>query len=72
MNTIAPNDYPDVRSSRFRVWAIVHGLLALAVLTTQQAQAAVECAAFQWMPERLDINAAKDRRRISADRVSPF
>ena len=40
-------------------------LLALAVLTTQQAQAAVECEAFKWEAERLDFNAAKDRRRIS-------
>ena len=72
MNTIAPNDYPDVRWSRFPFWAIVQGLLTLAVLTTQQAQAAVECEAFRWMPERLDFNAAKDQRRISRGRVAPF
>ena len=66
MNTIAPNDYSDARWSRFPFWAIVQGLLALAVLTTQQAQAAVECEAFRWESERLDFNAAKDQRRISA------
>ena len=59
------SDCPRVHSSRFPLWAIVHGLLALAVLTTQQAQAAVECEAFRWEPERLDFNAAKDRKRIS-------
>ena len=38
--------------------------LALAVLTTQQARAAVECEALRWEPERLDFNAAKDQRRV--------
>jgi tetratricopeptide (TPR) repeat protein len=66
MNTIAPNDYPDVRSSRFPVGVIVHGLLALAILTTQPAQAAVECAPFNWEFERLDFRAEKDQRRIRA------
>ena len=65
MNAIVRSDCPGVRWSRFPLWAIVRGLLALVVLTTQPAQAAVECEAFQWMPERLDYNAVKDRRRIS-------
>ena len=33
-------------------------------LTTQQAQAAVECQDFRWEEERLDFNAPKDQRRI--------
>ena len=65
MNAIAPNDDPGARWSRFPFWTLVQALLTLAVLTTQQAQAAVECEAFRWEPERLDYNAAKDRRRIS-------
>jgi tetratricopeptide (TPR) repeat protein len=65
MSSIAPNNYAGVRSSGFRLGVIMHGLLTLAILTTQQAQAAVECEAFRWEPERLDYNAAKDRRRIS-------
>ena len=65
MNAIAPNDYSDARWSRFPFWTIVQALLALAVLTTQQAQAAVECEAFRWERERLDFNAAKDQKGIS-------
>ena len=65
MNAIASDDYSHARWSRFPFWTTVQALLTLVVLTTQQAQAAVECEAFQWMPERLDFNAAKDRRRIS-------
>ena len=65
MSTSALNDYMRVVRSRLPLlWTIVQGLLVLA-LTTQQAHAAVECEAFQWMPERLDYHAAKDRRRIS-------
>ena len=64
MSTSALNDYCASWARACRCWTIVQGLLVLA-LATQQAQAAVECEAFQWMPERLDYNAAKDRKRIS-------
>ena len=64
MSTVALNDYIGVRWSRFPVRATAQGLLALAVLTTQPAHAAVECEAFRWEKERLDFTAAKDQRRI--------
>ena len=65
MKVVAQNDSSEARWSRFPFWTIVQAVLTLTVLTTQQAQAAVECEAFQWMPERLDFTAAKDQRRIS-------
>ncbi|MDP9130731.1 MAG: ABC transporter permease, partial [Candidatus Binatota bacterium] len=34
------------------------------ILTTQQALAAVECEPFRWEPERLDVNAPQDQKRI--------
>jgi len=63
MSAIPPNEYSDARWSRFPFW-IVPALLIVAVLTTQQAQAAVECEAFRWEPERLDFTAAKDQKRL--------
>ena len=66
MNAIAPNDCPGALWSRFSLWAIVQGLLALTVLATQPAQAEVWCAPFKWEFERLDVRAEKDQRRINA------
>jgi tetratricopeptide (TPR) repeat protein len=63
MSTVALT-YMGVRWSRVPLRATAQGLLALAVLTTQPAHAAVECEAFRWERERLDFNAAKDQKRI--------
>ena len=72
MNAIAQNDCSDARWSRFPFWTIVQGLLTLAVLTTQQAQAAVECEAFQWEPERLDFNRRERPEKDPSGRDPPF
>jgi tetratricopeptide (TPR) repeat protein len=38
----------------------------LPALAMSEVQAAAECEPFKWMRERLDYNAAKDRRRVSS------
>lgn len=38
---------------------------AFAALSVSQARAAVECEPFKWQEERLDVNAEKDKVRIS-------
>ena len=66
MNATTPNDCLAPRWSRLPFSAVVQVLLALAVLTTQPAQAEVWCAPFKWEFERLDVRAEKDQRRIKA------
>src|SRR5215203_6174206 len=49
---------------RISFWTALQGLLALAVLITPQAHAAVECEEFGYGRERLDYNSPDDHPRI--------
>ena len=64
MDALRPNDCYGARWRRLSLWTVIQGLLALGVLTTQQAHAAVECGEFTYGKERLDYTAAEDRPRI--------
>jgi len=61
---LRPTDCYGARWGRFPLWTAAQGLLALAVLTTSQAHAAVECGEFKYGRERLDYNSPDDRPRI--------
>ena len=64
MDALRLNDCYGARWRRLSLWTVIQGLLALGVLTTQQAHAAVECGEFTYGKERLDYTAAADRPRI--------
>ena len=65
MNAITENDCPGAcRSPHPRRVIFLTALLTLALLTPQQATAAVECEEFKWQEERLDFTSPKDQVRI--------
>lgn len=66
MNTNAPGICSDVPQLRFLRRATAQALLALAAFTAQHAQAAVECAPFQWEQVRLDATSEKDRVAVAS------
>ena len=64
MDAVRPVDCYGAQWRRVSFWTAVQGLLALAVLTTPQAHAAVECEEFGYGRERLDYTSPDDRPRI--------
>ena len=64
MDALRLSDCYGARWRRISFWTAVQGLLALAVLTTPQAHAAVECEEFKYGRERLDYNSPDDQPRI--------
>ena len=67
MSTVSRDARSDLRRSR-ALCAIARACVValLPALAMSEVQAAAECEPFVWMPERLDFNAAKDRRRVSS------
>src|SRR5688500_4444026 len=72
MDVLRPSDCCGARWRRFSLWTAVRGLLALAILTTPQVHAAVECEEFTYGKERLDYNSLGDRPRIRQIETNHF
>jgi len=66
MNNESPSSCLDVPELRFLSRATAQGMLVVAAFTAQYAQAAPECAPFQWAHVRLDATSEKDRVAVAS------